>query len=53
MTLETRRYRRALQMALSVAGRAATIEECRARLSTALSDWSCWPEAPIESMVET
>jgi hypothetical protein len=37
MTLETRRYRRALQLALSVAGRAATFEECRARLSTALN----------------
>ena len=37
MTIETRRYRRALQLALSVAGRAATLEECRARLSTALN----------------
>jgi hypothetical protein len=37
MTLETGRYRRALQLALSVAGRAATLEECRARLSTALN----------------
>jgi len=37
MTLEIRRYRRALKLALSVAGSAATLEECRARLSTALN----------------
>jgi hypothetical protein len=37
MTLETRRYHRALKLALSVAGRAATLEECRARLSTCLN----------------
>ena len=37
MTLETRRYRQALKLALGVAGRAATLDECRARLSTALN----------------
>jgi hypothetical protein len=37
MTFETRRYRRALQLALSVAGRAATLDECQALLSTALN----------------
>jgi hypothetical protein len=37
MTLETRRYRRAVQLALRVAGRAATLEECRAPRSTAVN----------------
>jgi hypothetical protein len=37
MTLETRRYRRALKLALGVAGHAATLEECRARLSICLN----------------
>ena len=36
MTPETLRYRRALQLAQRVAGRAATLDECRARLSTCL-----------------
>jgi hypothetical protein len=30
MTVGTRRYRRTLQLAQRVAGRAATLEECRA-----------------------
>ena len=37
MSMETDRYRRALQLALGVAGRAATIEECRSRLMTCLN----------------
>ena len=37
MTVETRRYRRTLQLAQRVASSAATLEEYRARLSNCLN----------------
>ncbi len=37
MSLEVRRYRQALRLALRVAHRAATLDECRARLTTCLN----------------